>query len=680
MSTPSPVRPILSLCMIVRDNARTIVACLESVRQWVDEIIVVDTGSLDETPQLCRQLGAKVYSFPWIDDFSAARNESLKHATGQWIFWMDSDDTMPAECGRKLREMVRRAHKERVLGYIMQVHCPGPEGVAAGEITVVDHVKLFRNLPDLRFEGRIHEQIIPAIRRLGGEIGWTDIFVVHSGYDHSPEAKERKRKRDLRLLQLELQERPDHPFALFNLGMTYNDMEEHEQAVGYFRRCLKVSAATESHVRKAYALLAASLEELEQFSEAESVLTQGLSHYSKDPELRFRQGHVACSQGKFLEALLAYRQALRNEDTRHFSSIDPGIYGYKARHNLALVYQELSRIDLAEFHWQLVRQEQPEFKPSLCALARSLILQQKPTSAALCIEQLAKQPGSEVEAGILQAELAECNDMQFDAQQRLEELAARYGTRHDVLEARCKFLFHRSSPVAAEAALKLMVERFPRDGAAWNNLASIYLTQGRRTEAISALKQSLAVRPGAEGTQQRLAELLSREVQTNNMPPPSDLAQSNAVHAGPATELSSVRDLQPCHSRRDFDPSRGLFFCAHPRMHAKNNLVTAPVCRVCRFWAQPPPAHFRPFPAASTPQRAGPCRFLGDVVELRECESCRGQVKLKVFACNHLLHGKTTLAGCETCLDYQPLVLTQLSDGIATSSTNTGEPDPECKP
>ena len=71
-------------------------------------------------------------------------------------------------------------------------------------MTVVDHVKLIRNRPELRFEGRVHEQILPAIRRARGTVAWTDLYVVHSGSDPSPEAQERKRRRDLHLLHLEL--------------------------------------------------------------------------------------------------------------------------------------------------------------------------------------------------------------------------------------------------------------------------------------------------------------------------------------------------------------------------------------------------------------------------------------------------------------------------------------------
>ena len=88
-------------------------SCLESIRPWVDEMIVVDTGSVDETPRIVESFGGKLFHFPWCDDFSAARNESLRHATGDWLFWMDSDDTIPPECGRGLREAGREPERIR---------------------------------------------------------------------------------------------------------------------------------------------------------------------------------------------------------------------------------------------------------------------------------------------------------------------------------------------------------------------------------------------------------------------------------------------------------------------------------------------------------------------------------------------------------------------------------------
>jgi glycosyltransferase involved in cell wall biosynthesis len=137
-------------------------------------------------------LGARLFHLPWTDDFSAARNYSIDNARGKWVFWMDSDDTIPPSCGEKLQQLARSPHRENVLGYVMQVRCPGSTSSGLEEFTVVDHVKLFRNRPELRFEGPIHEQVMMPIRRLGGEIHWTDIYVVHSGSDQSPESNKRK--------------------------------------------------------------------------------------------------------------------------------------------------------------------------------------------------------------------------------------------------------------------------------------------------------------------------------------------------------------------------------------------------------------------------------------------------------------------------------------------------------
>jgi glycosyltransferase involved in cell wall biosynthesis len=93
--------------MIARDNERTIGAALETIRKYVDDIVVVDTGSKDRTPEIAVGLGARVFHFDWCDDFSAARNESIRHALGEWVFWMDTDDVIDEENAGKIRELVK---------------------------------------------------------------------------------------------------------------------------------------------------------------------------------------------------------------------------------------------------------------------------------------------------------------------------------------------------------------------------------------------------------------------------------------------------------------------------------------------------------------------------------------------------------------------------------------------
>ena len=496
----------LSLCMIVRDNASTLRPCLTSIRPWVDEMIVVDTGSHDDTPAIAQELGARVFHFPWCDDFAAARNESLRHARGRWLFWMDSDDTIDAENGHQLRCLACGPHPTGVLAYVMQVHCPAADDGTGRGLTVVDHVKMFRNHVGVRFEFRIHEQVLPSIRRLGGDVAWTDIFVVHSGADHTAEGRQRKYERDFRILGLELKDKPDHPFVLFNLGMTHADMGDHDRAVEYLERCLRCSHPDESHVRKAHSLLVASLAARGRLDEAWQACCEGRKTFPVDPELLFRQGMAAHALGRLEEAEHAYRGALADREERHFSSVDPGIRGHKARHNLALVYEELLRHDLAETQWREAVAEAPGFCSGQRSLGENLIRQGKYSSAAVHIEGMLAEPGLRAAAQVLEARLAETQGDYRAARSRLEAAVCEFPNQPEPLQALCKLLFERGDLTDAERALKTLLEFQPDDAPAHHNLGAVLLQTGRHKAAVDSLRRSLELRPDSPSTWKMLAD------------------------------------------------------------------------------------------------------------------------------------------------------------------------------
>jgi tetratricopeptide (TPR) repeat protein len=496
--------------MIVRDNASTLTPCLTSIRPWVDEMIVVDTGSRDATPAIAQELGARVFHFPWCDDFAAARNESLRHARGQWLFWMDSDDTIDADNGHKLRNLACGPHPAGVLAYVMQVHCPAADDGTGRGLTVVDHVKMLRNHVGMRFEFRIHEQVLPSIRRLGGDVAWTDIFVVHSGADHTAEGRQRKNERDLRILALELKDKPEHPFVLFNLGMTHADMGDHDRAVEYLERCLRCSHSEESHVRKAHALLVASLADQGRLDEAWQACCDGRKTFPDDPELLFRQGMAAHALGRWPQAEQAYRGALANREQRHFSSVDPGIVSHKARHNLALVYVDMGREDLAELQWRHAVAEAPDFREGQCCLAETLIRQAKYYAAEIHIEGMLEQPSLRTEADIQKAGLAEARGDLQAAHRRLEDAVGESPDRVEPLQALCKFLFEHGHAEDAKQALRRLVGLSPQDGAARHNLGLVYLRAGQLHDAVYWLRESLGVRPGSAATWEQLAATLQQ--------------------------------------------------------------------------------------------------------------------------------------------------------------------------
>jgi GT2 family glycosyltransferase/tetratricopeptide (TPR) repeat protein/2-polyprenyl-3-methyl-5-hydroxy-6-metoxy-1,4-benzoquinol methylase len=489
----------LSLCMIVRDNSGTLGPCLESIRPWVDEMVVVDTGSVDETPRIAERLGARVFSFPWCDDFSAARNESLKHARGEWLFWMDSDDVIAPECGRRLRELALGRKDPAVLGWVVQVHCPGPGEDGREDMTVVDHVKLFRNLPELRFEGRIHEQILPAIRRLGGQTAWTDLYVTHSGYDHSPDGQERKRQRDLHLLHLEHGERGEHPFTLFNLGMTYADVGRHAEAVDWLKRSIERSNAGESHLRKAYALLVHSLNRLGRAEEAWEACGRGLGLFPQDLELSFRRASLLHERGRLEESARAYLDVLETQRERHFTSVDRGIAGFKARHNLAVVYSDLGEPSRAEEQWRLVVREQPRYRHGWRGLGEALLRQGRRDDAEALAEQLL-QDGLPEEGMMLHGQVAlEAGD-HGEAGRWFRRAAEALPADPAARQALCRLLFERGEPAEAEAALRDLLRLCPEDAAAHHNLGATLLRSGRPHEAAEEYRASLRLRPDAPAT------------------------------------------------------------------------------------------------------------------------------------------------------------------------------------
>ncbi len=224
-------RARVSLTIIVRDEEKNLPACLESVRGIFDEIVIVDTGSTDRTVEIARSFGARVFDFVWVDDFAAARNAALARATGDYAFWLDADDVVDPDQRQKLEQILRRLRKGHHVAYVVRCACdPSPDGT--GGDTVVDHIRLFPLREGVRWTYRVHEQILPALRRANIPVEWTDLTVRHTGYVDQA-LRSRKLDRDTRILMQELEARPDDPFTLFNLGSIAGERKDWNAALGF---------------------------------------------------------------------------------------------------------------------------------------------------------------------------------------------------------------------------------------------------------------------------------------------------------------------------------------------------------------------------------------------------------------------------------------------------------------
>jgi tetratricopeptide (TPR) repeat protein len=205
----------------VRDESEFLAGCLESLRHVVDEVVVVDTGSVDDTADIARRFGARVAHHRWRDDFSEARNVSLDMARGRWILYIDADERLVHG---------DRAEVERLL--------VDAEPVAfrvlfrpAIDATPYREYRLWRNDPRIRFDGVIHEKVVPAIHRMADEDGRSvanaDLLLVHLGYGGD---QRRKHQRNLPLLERQLEVEPDNLFARHHLARVLAGLDRRDEA------------------------------------------------------------------------------------------------------------------------------------------------------------------------------------------------------------------------------------------------------------------------------------------------------------------------------------------------------------------------------------------------------------------------------------------------------------------
>ncbi|MES2034624.1 MAG: glycosyltransferase [Pseudomonadota bacterium] len=225
--------PRVALVMIARDEARCIARCLASAKPHVDEMIVVDTGSTDDTVAIARSLGARVETFAWIDDFSAARNASLDHSDADWNLILDADNWLTGGFEALSPENLQRPP------FLGEVRIENQFEGSSGPETNVNWIARLLSR-GVRYEGAIHEQPVSSLprRRVALTLG-------HDGYEG--EQRARKAGRNERLLRAELLRTPDDPYILFQLGSELQAADRWAEAADLFVRALPLSGQADPY-------------------------------------------------------------------------------------------------------------------------------------------------------------------------------------------------------------------------------------------------------------------------------------------------------------------------------------------------------------------------------------------------------------------------------------------------
>jgi tetratricopeptide (TPR) repeat protein len=319
----------LSLCMIVRDEEEMLPRCLAAVAPAVDEIVIVDTGSKDRTIEIAREFGAKIIEREWTGSFSDARNASFEAATGDWIIYLDADEVLVAEDVNRLKALTGRVWREAF--YLVETSYTGQLG--DGAAITNSALRVFRNRPHYRFEGRLHEQIahhLPTF--VAGRIEQSSVRIDHYGYLGAVRDAKEKSRRNIELLLAQRAESAPSAFLHFNLGTEYAVVGDHFAALKELESAwtLVEGQGEEAHdyVPALVQRIVNSLHYSGRHEEAIARARDGLRRFPGFTDLVFVQAQASVALGREDEAIGYWEQCIEMGDapSRYGGAVGGGSY------------------------------------------------------------------------------------------------------------------------------------------------------------------------------------------------------------------------------------------------------------------------------------------------------------------------------------------------------------------
>ncbi|MEW6447570.1 MAG: glycosyltransferase [Bacillota bacterium] len=362
----------ISLAMIAKDAEQTLARCLRSVQHCVNQIIVVDTGSQDATADIAKSYGALVVHHPWKNDFSFARNESLRYATGDWVLVLDADEELPPETALNLDKLA------------------GTPGIDAWSFTIVSplsaaedspktehlNIRMFRNNRAYRFEGKIHEQIKPSILRAdaGAVIKYSNLKIMHYGYIGGTKERTDKTLRNISLLKETLLENPEDPFTNYNLGASYFALGDLRNSQRHFETALQRLDPNSGFAAALYRNYCVCLCEMGEYLRALELADKGLTYFPDYPDLYFIKGQIFWDLGMLPQAKASFLKCTRFRQMPPEYTTMQGVTSYLSFENLAEVYSREQNFAEAVKYVTLALKAQPSLRllSKLCVLLRCL--------------------------------------------------------------------------------------------------------------------------------------------------------------------------------------------------------------------------------------------------------------------------------------------------------------------
>ena len=292
----------ITLSMIIKNEEEYLEGCLASIEKIVDEIVIVDTGSTDKSVSIAKKYGAKIYHLDWENDFAAARNYALEKSNGDWILYLDADERLSVNSLDKVKEITSQNKKLGVYCSVKSIN------EKTGTPNIMKYIRLFKNSSDIKFSGRIHEQIEPSLKQQKYELINSSIEILHLGYNISKESLKKKALRNLRLLNSEYEENKSG-YNAFQIGQTYMVLEEYEKAIRFFNEALQDPELEKHHRAHCYRYLAANEEKENNTLAALNFVKEGLKLVDTQPLLNVIASNVYLKLNEIDKAIFYCKRA-----------------------------------------------------------------------------------------------------------------------------------------------------------------------------------------------------------------------------------------------------------------------------------------------------------------------------------------------------------------------------------
>jgi len=302
----------VSVCMIVKDEEDCLLSALKSVRDFTDELIIVDTGSTDNTPQLALAAGAKLFHLSWEGDFAVARNFALKQASSEWVLVLDADEVLESVTPDTFYALLNNV---RIEGYFLDIKniLDPTRGEYHDQV-----VRLFRNKPIYQFEGAIHEQVTPSILRTnnGSGLATAPLTLNHYGYLNNRLQAKEKFSRNSNILIKELNRNPDNPFLLYCLGLEYYQQKSIHEGLQHLTKALTHMSGNEGYFEDVLLNVALGYLRLEEMNNLSDFLNKALTMYPDHSKFLFLRGTAYLSETNYLLAAEDFNHLLEVFESR----------------------------------------------------------------------------------------------------------------------------------------------------------------------------------------------------------------------------------------------------------------------------------------------------------------------------------------------------------------------------